>query len=334
MKTFYWLLKREFWEHRGGFLWAPVVTAAIVVAIDILLLIGDAVSGGRYLYGNGLGQHLVHGDPHQWKTFGALLDVMALMPTGIICIVLFFVLLSYCMKTLSADRADRSILFWKSLPVSDTATILSKVASAVVVAPVIAVIVGTIGYLLALLVLSLGATFHGIGFGQAMWTLTRPGHVVAALWATLPIYMVWMLPAVGWLMLCSAWAGGKVTRWAIAVPFGLAVVFSWFGFFGSAGDFSAWFWNKIALRIVLGILPGSWFWLDDQHGLGMSIRIHGDGSTWSMLGSRQLDPVEKLHYLVSAQYHLFLTPEFLWGILACAGMIAIAIWLRRWRTEL
>src|SRR3546814_12295425 len=55
-------------------------------------------------------------------------------------IVLAFVVFFYCLGALYDERKDRSVLFWKSLPVSDAQTVLSKVASAVVVAPVLAVI--------------------------------------------------------------------------------------------------------------------------------------------------------------------------------------------------
>lgn len=36
LKTFVWLLKREYWEHRGGFFWAPLITGGIAVFFGIL----------------------------------------------------------------------------------------------------------------------------------------------------------------------------------------------------------------------------------------------------------------------------------------------------------
>ena len=50
-------------------------------------------------------------------------------------IVLGVVVFFFCLGALFDDRKDRSVLFWKSLPISDQATVLSKVAMALVVAP-------------------------------------------------------------------------------------------------------------------------------------------------------------------------------------------------------
>ncbi len=327
MNTFYWLVKREFWEHRGGFLWAPVITATAVVVLNLLSLIAGQVIGGRYLSGSDLWDKFASASPEDLRQVGGLLDISAAMPMGIICVTLFFVLFSYCMKNLSHDRSDRSILFWKSLPVSDLATVLSKVFSAVVVAPVIAVIVGSIGYLVMLLVFAANAAVHGIGFGTVMWTLPHHGRMLAAFWGMLPIYMVWMLPSVGWLMMCSAWSSGKVARWAIALPVGLGVMLTWLGAVGGTfGEITGWVWKNGVLRMVFSTLPGSWVGSlrDLPH---LTIAHDKSGTRIDSFAGRLVENV-------GAQYHLLLTSEFLWGALAGVVMIGVAIWFRRWRTEL
>ena len=53
-----------------------------------------------------------------------------------------FVVFFYCLGSLYDERKDRSVLFWKSLPVSDRDTVLSKALSALVVAPTLAIAVG------------------------------------------------------------------------------------------------------------------------------------------------------------------------------------------------
>jgi len=35
MKTFYWLVKREFWEHKGGFFWAPVISGIVFLELAL-----------------------------------------------------------------------------------------------------------------------------------------------------------------------------------------------------------------------------------------------------------------------------------------------------------
>lgn len=327
MKTFYWLVKREFWEHRGGFFWTPVITTAVLLVLNILGMIAGEIIGGRHFANSGVWHKLATtASPSDLKQISMVLDGTALMPLGIIGLVLFFVLLVYCMKTLSNDRVDRSILFWKSLPVSDLSTVLSKVFSAVVVAPVIAVIVGCIGYLLMLLAFAINASLHGLSFGMVMWGLPHPGHMLASVWGLLPIYMLWMLPSVGWLMMCSAWSSGKVSRWAIALPVAIGVIITWLGAIGTFAGAASWFWKHVVLRLLLSTLPGSWVGnLQDLPHVTLS--GNGSGMAIHSYAGQVLDNV-------GWQYHLLLTPGFLFGILAGAIMIAVAIWLRRWRTEL
>ncbi len=327
MNTFYWLVKREFWENRGSFLWTPVITASVVVVLNILLVIAGETIGARHMSSSRIWEKLATASPGDLKEAGTLLDVTAAMPMGIIGIVLFFVLIGYCMRNLSRDRADRSILFWKSLPVSDLATVLSKVFSAVVVAPVIATVIGSIGYLLMLLVYAVNASFHGVSFGMVMWTLPHHGRMFAAMWGMLPIYMIWMLPSVGWLMMCSAWSSGKVARWAVALPVAVGVVLTWMGAVGGTFNMvTGWIWKYGVLRLIFGILPGSW--LGNLHDLPrLSITSDASGMHFQPFAGKLLENVGR-------QYHLLLTPEFLWGILAGAVMIAVATWLRHWRTEL
>lgn len=321
MKTFYWLVKREFWEHRGSFLWTPVITVAVVTGLTLLLIITALVQGNL----QGVPENAQVTSAQDLAQIGSVLDFTALMPAGIIALVLLFVLFHYCMQTLSADRADRSILFWKSLPVSDTATVLSKVFSAVVVAPVIAAIMGTIGVFITLLamVITANATVPGVGFGELL-AATRPGSLLAALWGYLPIYMVWMLPSVAWLMLCSAWSRGKVARWALALPVAAGAVISWIGLLVNLQDITKWFW-KAAMRLAFSVIPGSWMSIVDNKALvvhlGSEEQVQFSVMDW-MLGQ------------LGDQYPLLWSAPFLWGILAAAVMFALAIWLRRWRTEL
>ncbi len=328
MNKFYWLVKREFWEHRGSFLWAPAITAGVVVVLNILSLIAAEVSGGPHWGSNAIWLKIGTGSPEDLRQVASILDFSAMVPAGIVGIVLFFVLFRYCMNNLSTDRSDRSILFWKSLPVSDLATVVSKAFSAVILAPVIAVITGLIGAFLMLLTLAIAATFHGVGFGQIMWGLPHLGSIAYVIGGLLPVYIVWMLPTVGWLMMCSAWARGRVTRWAILLPIAVGVILSWLSIMGPLSRAAHWYWPHVAGRILLGVLPGSWTWAAGITGpvmvfgadQGNEMRFHGISDV--------------INHMVSSQYHLLATPGFLWGALAGFIMIGIAVWLRRWRTEL
>ncbi|HEX4884022.1 MAG TPA: ABC transporter permease, partial [Casimicrobiaceae bacterium] len=126
----------------------------------------------------------------------------------------FVVAALYCIDALYAERRDRSILFWKSLPVSDRATVLAKFATATVVQPAIACAIAGA----AVVVILLG--------GAAM--LAAGGIAPGPLWAHLPLlpllvalvygvaaHALWYAPIFGWLLLVSGWAKRAPLLWAV-----------------------------------------------------------------------------------------------------------------------
>ena len=144
------LLRREFWEHKGGFLWAPLVAGGIFVLLSLMGFgVGEMAArratgnfdvGDRQVQINGIDLDAITSqmDPGQMQHLGQGVDLSLLMASAWPLIALAFVVFFYCLGALYDDRKDRSVLFWKSLPLSDTQTVLSKAASALLVAPVIA----------------------------------------------------------------------------------------------------------------------------------------------------------------------------------------------------
>ncbi|MDN5923518.1 MAG: hypothetical protein L0H70_00805, partial [Xanthomonadales bacterium] len=267
MKTFYWLVKREFWENRGSFLWAPVITGIIVLVLDIMGLITAEVFRSRanvVINGidfNAFAQHL---DAEHLHTLSKMLDAGMMLPSMLIGLVLFVVVFFYCIHALWDDRNDRSILFWKSLPVSDLSTVLSKVFCATLLAPAISIIVSVaVGWSILLLMAITGA-FHGINLFHLLWSLPHPFHFIAVMVGMLPIYALWALPCVGWLLLCSASARGKPMRWAIGLPVGVGVLASWLHILDMFEGGFGWYWKNIAGRALLSVLPGSWVAADNS----------------------------------------------------------------------
>ena len=321
MKTFYWLVKREFWEHKGGFVTAPIVAGIIALVLNLMLLITTEVLGRRWAgVGKGDSFHTnfdgaFNGD--NLVQAGAVLDMtlygVTFLILGVMAIVVFF----YCLGALYDDRRDRSILFWKSLPLSDTNTVLSKAASAVVVAPAIAVVTGVISGLLLMIVVAIFATFHGV----PAWRLLMEAHpfrVVFTLLLLLPLYAIWALPTLGWLMLCSAWARSKPFLWAIALPIAAGIVVSWFGLMGLFNRGSGWFWANVVGRLLGSLVPGGWVGQNNE-----LIIMHGHDDPASVLQSLDL----AYHYSALAN------PSTWIGAIAGVAMIAGAIWFRRWRDD-
>ncbi|MEO7199793.1 MAG: ABC-2 transporter permease, partial [Dokdonella sp.] len=249
--TFRLLLRREFWEHRGGFLRAPLVAGAIFLLLTIMGLgIGEmaakrlahnttsgatTTSHGININGsnvaiNGLNLGKLTKDmgPDDMRQLGGVVDVSlygaAIWPFIALAFVVFF----YCLGSLYDDRKDRSVLFWKSLPVSDAQTVWSKVASATLVAPALAVIAAVATVIGFLILSSIVVMFHGGNPITLLWGPGSPLTVMGHLIASVPVYAIWALPTVGWLMLCSAWAPSKPFLWAVMIPVFAGIFVSWF----------------------------------------------------------------------------------------------------------
>ena len=317
MKTFYWLVKREFWEHRGGFFWAPIITGGIFLLLNIMGIITAEVLGASHGISigasGGLKQIIAQMDAGDMSKVGLALDVAMYSAMGLLIVVLGFVVFFYCIGALYDDRRDRSILFWKSLPISDASTVLSKVVSATVLAPVIAVVVGIIVGMLQLFILAITLSFHGINVWQLL-VLAHPFKVMFNLIGYIPLYVLWALPSVGWLLLCSAWARNKPFLWAVALPVATGLLISWFGIMGLFNLPTTWFWNNVVQRSLFSVFPG----------------------TGSLFGGMPHDTssIDGLNVLdLSSTYQLLGSPDLWIGVVAGAALLAGAIWFRRWRDD-
>lgn len=319
VNTFVWLVRREFWEHRGGFLWTPAIVAMVFLGLMLLALVWAEViarQNGVDINGIHLEQLTRHLNDSEIAKMQAGMDIGLLTLGFPIAIALFFVVLFYGIGALYNDRSDRSALFWKSLPISDANTVLSKVAAATLLAPVLATI-AMIGLQLGFLVMmSLYALLHGINPFPLLWS---PSHLVA-LWVELllliPVNALWALPSIGWLLLCSSFARSKPFLWAVMVPIVAGVLNSWVGLMNHVSLSSLWFWRHIVGRLLLSIFPGSWMQTNDLH----AIDVQGPEAIISPL---------TLHSIGEA----LVSPSMLIGIVAGAAMIAAAIYFRRSRTE-
>lgn len=317
-KNTYWLVKREFWEHRGGFFWAPIITGGVFLLLNIMGIITAEVLGARHgiqIGGSNGVQHVIaEMNAGDTSNVGMALDLAMYSAMGLIAIVLGFVVLFYCLGSLYDDRRDRSILFWKSLPVSDSSTVLSKVISATLLAPAIAIVVGVIVGIVQLLILAAVLSFHGVNVWQLL-LLAHPFRVVANLVGSLPLYLLWALPSVGWFVLCSAWARSKPFLWAVALPIVTGVLISWFGLMGLFNLPGGWFWTNVVRRLLLSVFPGS-------------STIFG-GQAFIDTGSDN-----KLGFMDLGQtYHLLTSPDLWIGVVFGLALIAGAIWFRRWRDD-
>ena len=278
MKTLYWLVRRELWEHKVELIWAPIATA--------MTFVGFAMTWAVSMMGGSSNTRLTIDDveinPAGALTAEGLELITSAIATGMLFMVFVtaglagFVIANYCANALFDERKDRSILFWKSLSVSDRETVLSKVAVAVLIAPLIAVVSIVVGTGLIALIGSVGfrGTEHGAAIGHAATT----AFVVVAtkLLAALPIQLIWMIPSVGWFLLVSSMVRSSPLLWGIGGPIGLLLVKEAVIYIFQT-DLESFYFLSTA-RWLGGTLPGSWYLVDaraieNSQGLGYFIQL-------------------------------------------------------------
>lgn len=304
------LINRELQEHRGGFVWAPLVAVALFLATTLGGMVAGSVAvqrhGGESIVVDGqpinsveLGRALSSLPADKLEQVGQAVDVSLWIAAAWPFLVLGFVAFFYCLATLYDERKDRSILFWKSMPVSDRATVLSKALTVLVIAPVIAAVLGSASVLLFYGFMSLWVAFHG---GSALALASaNPLGVAVQLFAIVPVYSLWALPTAGWLMLCSAFARSKPFLWALLIP-----IMAWVMVGMMTEGLGGWFGQHVAQRALLGFVPGGWM---------------------------QLANGEDVSLIASMSWTALASPSIWIGAAAGVGMLLLAAHARRWKDE-
>ncbi len=316
-RTFLTLIKRELWEHRGGFVYTPLIVGA---ALIVMLLMG---AGSAWFWQLKI-------DGAEAMTEGALklaetkvpaeqikLGVQAfLFGTGLVWqAVMFFVLFFYCIGALYDDRRDRSVLFWKSMPVSDLETVASKVVTVLFVAPLLMMTAMMVGHLLLLVVAGVLIASHGGSPTALLWNHANPFPVWGTLLAAQAVNALFLLPHHGWLLMAGAFARGKPFLWAVLPPVLLAVVESFVGFTANF-SLSKIVFEFFARRAAAGVAPVT---INADFGDERSFSAGLSGTRYAADLSQVLDRLS--------------TADLWIGVAIGLTFIAAAVWLRRYRDE-
>ncbi|MGB5132584.1 MAG: ABC-2 transporter permease [Steroidobacteraceae bacterium] len=297
MNRFVWLVRREIWEHKAIWVAPLIVLACLVLAV----ITGNVHLGpiGAMDASTSLGNMP---QETQIKLLMIAYAGLALVVYMVMGIVAFF----YALDSLYADRRDRSVLFWKSLPLSDAETVLSKFTVAVIVIPLVAFV----GALLAQFVIAGGGAAKLAAAGHAAGIMWQPDAIFGGIALSLTwciTAMFWYSPVVAYLMLASAWAPKGPFLWAVLPPVGLTL-----------------------LEIVL---------LRTAHVKGfLADRLFG---LYRLLSPREdliaKGPDNTIHIsdidLVASLKAFYTSPELWLGVVAAGLMLAAAMWLRRYRDE-
>ena len=292
MNRFIWLVRREVWEHKA--IW---VAPLIVIGCLVLLVLTGNVHLGPF---GGHDDATIFNEVSremQMKLLVVVYAGLALVVFMVMGIVAFF----YSIDSLYADRRDRSVLFWKSLPLSDVETVLSKFAVALVVIPLVALVASAVAQLVIATGGSARLSMSGLS-GGLMWEpqALLGGFMVAFLWCVTA--MLWYSPIVAYLMLASAWAPRGPFLWAVLPPVALWVL----------------------ERVVVGSEHVGDFITDRLFGLYRLLGARGDVNDLSEIGNVDL---------VGSLREFYASPELWLGFAAAFLLLAGAVWVRRYRDE-
>jgi ABC-2 type transport system permease protein len=229
---------------------------------------------------------------------------LVLMPfhvmAGLVVVTALLVGAFYCLDALHGERRDRSILFWKSLPVSDRTTVLAKAGIPLVVLPAIALVIVVAGQVVMLLVSTVALLPHGPSLAL-LWGRVPLLRMTLALVYALVAMALWHAPIYGWLLLVSGWARRLAILWAV-LPFLAVCVFEGIAF------------RTYRFAQLLGHRLSGWF--------TQGFALEGPGAV----------PDDPLSHLTPGR--LLATPGLWIGLVVAAVLLAAAVRLRRTRAPI
>ena len=207
VRPFYWSVRRELWEHRSLYL-APMIVAGVAL-IGLLISVVTSVTSS-------LAEVATMNPAQQTSLLSAPHSAAAVLVMITSVIVGCF----YCLDALHGERRDRSILFWKSLPVSDATTVLAKASIPMLVLPLMAFVIITVVQLITVFVSTLVVLAHGISVAT-LWSKLPFAQMPIGLFYFLVVTALWYAPVYAWLLFISAWAKRGTFVWAVVPPIAL-----------------------------------------------------------------------------------------------------------------
>jgi ABC-2 type transport system permease protein len=202
-RPLYWSIRRELWENRSIYIAPLVVAAVFFFGFSISL-----VTLPRRI------RALSALDPAQQQAAVAMPYNVAAV---VIIVTTLIVAVFYCLDALHGERRDRSILFWKSLPVADLTTVLSKASIPLVVLPLLAFAIIVPMQLIMLLLSTAVRLASGLS-PATPWRLFPLFQESLILLYGLAVHALWYAPLYGWLLLVSSWARRTPFLWAVLPP--------------------------------------------------------------------------------------------------------------------
>jgi ABC-2 type transport system permease protein len=202
-RPFYWSVRRELWENRWIYL-APVVAVGFVMFAYSFYALGLPKHLRQFAAQNPAKQHEAIVMPYS-------------AVAGMVMMTAFLIAFFYCLEAFQGERRDRSILFWKSLPLSDRTVVLSKASIPLVVMPLLmyAIVVTAQTLMLQLAVVRMLSDRWALSL---LWAHLKFGQILVAELYGFIVIALWHAPIYAWLLLVSVTVRRAAILWAV-LPF-------------------------------------------------------------------------------------------------------------------
>ena len=297
------LIKREIWEHRSIYV-TPIAIASIVtlgVLAGIMFASGFAAELDVAIFG---AQNIA--DVPERK---AILIAFFLGTSWIFIVALAILTTFYCLDSLYAERKDKSILFWRSLPVTDAETVISKLVTALLVIPTVTIVAIIATHLINLGVTTIWVMMKGADAGLLIWGSVALFDNWLAAFIVVLAAGFWMSPFIGWFLLVSAY-----TKRA---PLLMA------------------FLPLILIGLLEGIIFRTHVFAENVLARGDGLPIFRDMDVDRFFDEEQWRVAEGATSLLAhVDVVQFLTSPGMWaGLLVCGLLSTGAIYVRRFRDE-
>lgn len=298
------LIRRELWEHRSIF-----VTPGV---IGLIMSLGIFVTKGM------LGAHTVEVDigiatasniadeTHR----SAIINGLLFIPSFVIFVGMSILVTFYSLDSLYAERKDKSILFWRSLPVTDAETVISKALTAALVIPLVAFAAIVATQLIWLILTSIWVMIEGGNAIHLVWAPASLASLWAAILAALLTLSIWLSPFLGWFLFVSAFAK-RMPLLLAALPIIMLPLLE-YGIFETKIFFNAFIVSRVEPII------------DAVKSAGADIKTSDNLSVSSAVA----DPWQVFDF-----GSFFANPNLWVGLIVSATFITAAVYVRRYRDE-
>ena len=298
------LLQRELWEHRAIYV-APIVVAILMILASLTGQI--SLDGMEHVDVSLVGAANI---PENARA--AVMSAMMIGLSTTFIFTMWILTIFYALDSLYAERKDRSILFWRSIPSTDFETVLSKLLTALLVIPLITFALIVVTHLAVLLITSI-------------WISARGGSGMSLVWGSAPLLDTWT----------------ATMTFLLALPLWLSPFIGWFLFvsaYTKRSPFLTAFLPIAVLPMLEKMLFDSQVFVDAFFVRSIKMPLFIDLETMELL----FDESDNFAALANNELSLlglmdlggFVTNPGLWlGIVVCGLLTAAAIYVRRYRDD-